>query len=259
LKYIGRHFSFINTAFYAFLEFDSQADRLRGFLDPFNRHMHLCVQNIQEGFTNGREAYTHNQEELTGGAFPDPVTDEDARVLLDQDMQDIILETAREISGYFSEAIEELQQALGCLPDIERELNSFVDGYSDRSRLINERSQSWVPSLVQDLFLGAIHPVTLEVSQVEALPQDLSTGSKLLTDLASFLDGIKLHFTLLSELDQSKMASMGVSTIEDLRRLYFDRLTSARYMLEMSRMTWDIHKAFAYGCEAVIQLRKSQK
>jgi hypothetical protein len=259
LTRIGQHFSFINTTLYAFLEFDPQADRLRGFLAPFNRHMHHCVKKIQDGLDYGRVTYTHTQEELTGGAFPDPIADEDARLLLDQEMQESILRNARKVAGYFSEAIEQLQQALKCLPDLERELNGFVDGYSERSRLINERSQSWVPSLVQDFFMGAIDPVTLEVSQVEALPQDLSTGSKLLTELANFLDRIKLHFTLLSEFEQSKMTTMGISTMEDLRRLYSDRLTSGQYMLEMSMVTFDIHRAFAYGSEAVAELQARSK
>lgn len=259
LASIGQHFSFINTTLCTFLEYDSQADRVRRFLAPFNKQMCRCVSSIQEGLTHGRITYTHNQAELTDDKFPDPVTDEHAQTLLDEYLQGLILANARKTAGYFADAAMSLREALNCLPDFERELLGFVDGYSERSRISNERSQSWVPFLVQDFFLGPVSPPTLDASQVEVLPQDLSTASKLLGELPNFFDRISEHFTRLSELKQSEIASLGYSSLGDLRRLYSDRLTCNKYILEMDTLTWEMDRAFAYGDPSVIKLRNRSK
>lgn len=108
--------------------------------------------------------------ELAGGEFPEPVTDEYARVLLDEDLQGRVLANARRTAGYFADAATYVREALKCFPDFERELLSFVGGYRQRSRITSEWSHSWVPSLVQEFFLDPVSPPILDASQVEAIP-----------------------------------------------------------------------------------------
>jgi hypothetical protein len=228
------------------------------FLVPFNRHMHLFVRATQETFVYGHTCYIHNQDELTGDAIPEVITGDHARALLDSGLQGRILENAREAAGYAAKAAEILRRdALQYLPELDRELSAFVEGYIERSRITNERSQSWVPSLIQDFFLGAITPVTFDVSQVEALPRDLKIGSGLLMELPVLFEELATHYTLLSKLSQSDMVSMGYSSTDDLRRLYSDRLTCARYISEMDRMTWSLDRAFASGFRNSTQDRKT--
>lgn len=123
-------------------------------------------------------------------------------------------------------------------PDIEEALRKYVDEYDYRHYTMQERSQSWIPSFLQDIIWGANDPTTWNISEVTVLPHDFNEGAKNLKKLPELLDRTQAHFKQLGELDMNRVDSLGYSTIQDLHRLYRDRLR-CHSLLRIMDDGWD--------------------
>lgn len=100
----------------------------------FNRAAYLFMSELDEASRHSREFYTHSFDEFCGKNLPTTITNAHVRILLDPDFQ------------YNSST-----QVIPLLPNVQEELMAFVEGYSEREHLIEERKESWLPIYVQPL------------------------------------------------------------------------------------------------------------
>jgi hypothetical protein len=188
---------------------------------------------------NGRSFYVYDEAEFKARNIPDIIDDEKAQRLLDPKFQS----NRKECASYAAMKLECARQALvqdvlPRLPDIGKALTEYVDGYSHRHCIMQERSRSWIPSGLQDIIWGVNDPTTRNISEVAVLPDDFDAGATNLKKLPEFLDRMQAHFEQLGELDMSQVGSLGYTTTQDLHRLYRDRL-QCHSLLRSLHDHWD--------------------
>jgi len=201
-------------------------------LGAFNIHAFKVVTNFSVALTNGRSFYVHDDAESI-------IDNEKAQRLLDPKFQS----RAKERAAYAAMKLEcahqlLVQEVLPRLPDIGKALKEYVDEYSHRHRIMLERSRSWIPSGLQDIIMGVNDPTTHNISEVIVLPDDFDAGAENLKKLPEFVSRMQAHFKQLSELDMNQVGSLGYTTIQDLHRLYRDRL-QCYSLLGIMRDQWD--------------------
>ncbi|KAG8808811.1 hypothetical protein FRC17_003765 [Serendipita sp. 399] len=245
---LGKHFGFIGVTIFTFLEEDRNAESLRAALRDFNKDGDAMVSEINDGFSSARSFYAHNHEEFSGKDIPTAITDGHTRTLLDPVFQKKSMRHAQTAATAWGHAAQILRtQLIPALPGIQQQLDDFVEDYSRRSYLTDQRKQSWLPYFVQDSLWGSIEPVRWNTHEVEALPQDCVDGGKLLIKLLGFLGRMQAHFLRISQLQFSDPASMGILTPESLRELYLDRVTCGTMLRSMDEKNAPIEKAFWHG------------
>ena len=236
---LGYNFKFINGTICSFLAEDTHADKLRALLEPFNLHAFEVANDFHEALKRGQWFYVHDKEEWKDPNISEIITDEKAQKLLDPEFQSIARERAMDAVAELESASQLLvREVLPRLPDIEKALKEYVDEYNYRHYIMQERSQSWIPSLLQDIIWGVNDPTTWNISEVTVLPDDFDAGAKNLKKLPDLFDRMRAHFKQLSELDINRVGLLGYTTIEDLHRLYRDRL-QCHCLLRIMDELWD--------------------
>jgi hypothetical protein len=236
---LAYNFNIINSTIRIFLSEDKHANELRALLEPFNQHAFRAAGNLGSGIMRGRWFYVHDDTELKDSNIPDIITDEKAQILLDPEFQRNAREFAMGAAALLESASQLLvREVLPRLPGIEKSLKEYVDEYNYRHYTMQERDQSWIPSVLQDIMWGTNDPTTWNISEVRELPDDFDTGAKNLKKLPELLDRMRAHFKQLSELELDQVGSLGHSTIHDLHRLYRDRL-QCQALLGIMWDRWD--------------------
>jgi hypothetical protein len=230
---------FINETIGELLEDDNGADRLRSFLRPFNNHMFNVNFAFSETLLRARFYYAHTHEEIEGKSAPEKITPLQAQRLLDPAFQKTRIKDARCALTQLDIAIRGIQEdCLHRLPKIGQELNLFISEYAVRHRIMQERSQSWLPSIALDAIWGKHDPPTLSLEEVQGLLKNFQLGSKGLRQLIPLFVRMRAHLSRLSELDPTQMNVLGYTTVDDLVRLYRDRLTCHNILRDMD-YAWD--------------------
>jgi hypothetical protein len=236
---LAYNFNIINSTIRIFLSEDQHANELRALLEPFNQHAFRAAGNLGSGIMRGRWFYVHDDAELKDSTIPDIITNEKAQILLDSESQRNARKFAMEAAAQLESASRLLvREVLPHLPGIEKSLKEYVDEYNYRHYTMQERSQSWIPSALQDIIWGTNDPTTWNILEVSVLPEDFDAGAKNLRKLPELLDRMQAHFKQLGELDMSQVGSLGYSTIHDLHRLYQDRL-QCHSLLRIMYDRWD--------------------
>ncbi|PVG03110.1 hypothetical protein CPB86DRAFT_426979 [Serendipita vermifera] len=241
LSELGPAFMNIDFSLHLDMERDNHADKLRSLLLPFNWYMNFVTCKLADVMDNAiifyGEPYIENREKTPVKEF----REQSVRVSFD-----VILREARiygqEIVAALEEAIPALKDhALSLLPEIEKELGAYVDGYKDRYYITERRSRSWVPFAIQDFIWGSVEPATKDISQIEILPDELSRGITHLQELPEFLEDLRHHFTHLTSLTREDYVSLGYLSAEGFTRLCTDRRRCCYFFLEMS----DVVRSFS--------------
>jgi hypothetical protein len=236
---LAYNFSFINRTICIFLSKDTHADALRALLEPFNLHTFHVANDFHTALARGQWFYAHNHGESKDPDLPDSISDEKAQRLLDPEFQSNAREYAMFAAAELESASQVLErEVLPCLPYIEEALKKYVDEYNSRHSIMQERSRSWVHSVLQDIIWGANDPTTWNIAEVIVLPDDFVAGAKNLKKLPELFDGMIAHFKQLGELEMSRVSSLGYTTIQDLHRLARDRL-QCRALLQIMDNLWD--------------------
>lgn len=236
---LSYNFGSINRTICTFLEEDWRADELRALLEPFNRHAFQFAGDFAHILGMGRTFYTHSNEEYQHPNIPTITTKEQVQILVDPQFQRRAVYLAQQIVSLLESASNLLkEQILPHLPGIEYALREYVEEYCERNRIMEERSQSWIPSIVQDIIWGPNDPTTWDISEVEILPQDFDKGTNNLKKLPDFLNRLQAHFLQLSDPEAVRVAAQSYTGGQDLHQLYRQRLECAALFLEMDNL-WD--------------------
>jgi hypothetical protein len=231
-----------------FLKRDPNAAALRGFLVAFNAQMRKVTSHLDSAVSSARFYYTHNHEEFAGRDLVPEITEAHVQKLLDPNFQGYAIRYARGASLEFQAAAKALREnALPHLPSLSKELDSFVGDFCDRYHKLQERATSWVPSILWDIAQGSVSPTTLNIAEVELLPQDIRTVGALLDQFPPLLDEMSIHFLRLSELTPAELESNGYSTMTDLKHLYSTRMECAKLLREIDNSTDSMSLAFVTG------------
>jgi hypothetical protein len=167
-------------------------------------------------------------------AFNQPVTQERIARLLSPDYQSRALDLIEDVIGFCEKLSESLQkEVMPSVSDVVDELNSFVEEYIDRDEQMQARALLWLPNLVLDYLWGPCDPVTLPVAQIKPLPDDFAASIQALKRIPSFLENLRLHFQRLRDVSKTGIKSLGYSSVEDVERLYKDRLICVQYAIMM--------------------------
>ncbi|KAG8774098.1 hypothetical protein FRC20_002405 [Serendipita sp. 405] len=245
---LGKHFGFIGSTIFTFLEEDRHAETLRTTLKAFNEHGDAMTSKMGDAFSSSRSFYVHNHGQFSGQDTPTQITDDHVQILFDPAFQRKVMGHAQAAATAWGDAAHILRtNMIPSLPLVQRELDTFVEDYDMRNRINEQRRQSWLPYFVQDSLWGSIEPVRWNVKEVEALPQDCVTGGKLLIRLLGFLGRMQAHFLRMSQLQFADFPEMGISTSYSLRGLYSSRLECAAMLRNMDLMNSTIEKAFWHG------------
>lgn len=246
---LGPPFYALNMGIRVDLLSDMNASQLRTTLMKFNTPMKAASEEMREAFISGRHFYIHNLDQLIPTQNqPGPATKEQVNKLLEPDFQGKIIKRARDAAAQAAKASKIIrEEVLPVLPQLEYDLQNYVDNYLSRVSMTEDRQKSWVPMFMQNLLAGSISPTPWETEKVRELPQLLSTGSILLRKLPAFLDNFQLHFRRLSELQTQQISDLGYRTFDDLTRLYEDRLKCNRVLAAMDNSWYSAVKAFGAG------------
>ncbi|KAG8834751.1 hypothetical protein FRC17_007257 [Serendipita sp. 399] len=242
---LGKHFGFIGATVFTYMREDSHAEALRAVLATFNEHGRKMVDELNEGFDCSRSFYSHRHLEYSGEDIPVEITDEHIQKLMDPNYQKRVMILARKAATAWGNAATIVRSKLiPLLPQLQRELDAFVDDYDLRHHILEEREQSVIPYFVQNWLWGAVEPVRWNKEEVELLPQDCSSGGKLLERLVGFLDRMEAHFLRLSQLELSKLAASSYSSLSSIRDLYATRVACLVILTRMDDMIMPIERAF---------------
>ncbi|PVG01813.1 hypothetical protein CPB86DRAFT_781175 [Serendipita vermifera] len=247
---LGHKFYIINDVVSKRLPKDAYTERFRSTLEEFRGYMYLFCNRIAHVFVQLSAFYSHKGAEIHHNRFPQTITDEDVAKLLDPVFQrDAFRATKRAILS-LDVAIELIDKEIfPRLPDVERELKAFVDGYLERHRLYQQEVNSWSPrKLFRDLIFGPKPLVSWKVSEVRDLPSDFTAAVAILKLLPPFLERTRLHVFQLSQLGSSHVVR-STYVVKDLHWLYVERI-KCRQILNTIGSHWDIvHRAFYTGAK----------
>ena len=213
----------------------------------------LARRNSKPLDAYGREFYANSIEEYEGH-FPEVITEALVHKLLDPSAY------LRQVIPSIKDTITSLEKAIGILqaevipqiPDVQRELERYVEGYKKRHLQIQARDQSWVPNFVQDAIWGKVDPIYWNPEEVEVLPVDGVAGGELLRQVPTFLEHMQAHFSQLSQWDLSDLPHFGYSTMEDFKRLYAVRVECSDALLRMHEMQDTIQQPFLRGAPRLL-------
>ncbi|CAG8768775.1 674_t:CDS:2, partial [Acaulospora colombiana] len=96
------------------------------------------------------------------------------------------------------EAIPALKDhTLTLLPEVQRELVEYVDGYEARYYTTQRRYQSWVPLSIQDFIWGSVEPAPEDISCMKSLLEEFDGSIQYLQRLPIILEELRDHFKSL--------------------------------------------------------------
>ncbi|PVF95582.1 hypothetical protein CPB86DRAFT_738569 [Serendipita vermifera] len=231
------------------LDEDEHSLNLRAALEPLNGHMYLLNELMEFCIEKFEVYYTHSFTKFCQKGLPNTITDEQVAVLLDSAFQ-------REIRQQLEEAIELIdisinilnEEVVPRLPQIERELAAFVEDYTKRYRMYEQRSRSWSFGRVKDILFGpSTFPCEWKVDEVQGFPGILAPARASVERLGPFLERLRLHLLRLSQLKPSELPGLGYSNMEDFRRLYMDRLKGKGIFYSMTGQWYLIGKGLWDG------------
>jgi len=249
LSALGPYFFALNTGVRFELMDDPRADHLRATLMKFNMPMNAASKAIRFSFVSARCFYIHNSDEVAlTKEGPGTITKEMVTKLLEPNFQAEIIRYAIDAATAAAKAAKIIREkVIPCLPRLEEDLEEYVDDYESRVTAIEERQKSWVPSVVQDVLWGSIASTPWSLKEVQELPNGISEANNLLRQLPAFLDNLELHFQRLSELDSQQILDLGYTNVNDLTRLYQDRLLCNRALGHMVDSWFSAISAFSVG------------
>lgn len=151
---------------------------------------------------------------------------EPALIFLDAEFQAGLIDYAHQASSHFGTAAQIIREkVLPLFPDLTDKLGTFIDECSTQKRITETREKSWIPSLVQDLVWGKDDKITWNISDLEALLEDIRVGETFLHKLPVMLESLSAHFLQLSKLKGRDLDAMGYASLDALRSLLKDRTT----------------------------------
>jgi hypothetical protein len=249
LSFLGPHFYALNIGVRVDLMDDPHADHLRATLKKFNTPMSSASREMRLSFSSARHFYIHNSSELTPTKEgPGTITKEMASKLLEPHFQAKIVRCAIDAATRAAKAAKIIREkVIPFLPQLEEDLEDYVEDYEWRVTAIEERQKSWLPSVVQNVLWGSIASTPWGLKEVQKLLTGVSEGSNLLRQLPAFLDNLELHCQRLSELDDQKIFDLGYTNVNDLTRLYRDRLLCNQALAHMTNSWFSAMSAFSIG------------
>lgn len=256
----GSNFSFINTTVCGFLEKDQHAAELRSILEPFNGHMYVACFEFSEVMSYLRHFYVHNSDEFLSEKLPDSITEEQATIFFTPAFRTRCAEFLESALSSLQNVVQIMEnEIIPRLPFLEKALDDYVEECIERDEIEQERSQSWIPTMIQDVLWGKNDALRWNISEIKALPNDLVVGGGVLRKLPEFLGRLRGLILQLSQLDSNRLAQLGYTTTDDLRRLYMDRLICHRILDEMEQ-AWYLQgwKPFYIGLDYAEQFLDHQ-
>jgi hypothetical protein len=252
LSFLGPHFYTLNTGVRYELVDDPHADDLRTTVKKFSILMDAVMEEMRDSFHSARRFYIHNSSErIPTKEGPGAITKEMVSKLLEPYFQANMVKYANDAATRAAKAAKIIREkVIPFMPELEEDLEDYVEDYESRVTAIQERQKSWVPSVVQDVLWGSIVSTPWSLEEVQKLPKCVSEANNLLRQLPAFLDNLELHFRRLSELDSKQISDLGYTNINELTRLYKDRLLCNQVLAHM-RNSWfsAIFRAFSIGAK----------
>ncbi|PVF91928.1 hypothetical protein CPB86DRAFT_259664 [Serendipita vermifera] len=249
LSDIGPNFMAIHLTLriHSMMKEDECANVLRSRLLGFGWYMEAAMYKVLFAMPNAIEYYRDTIPRTKRGNPKNTLPKKVVPAAFRKNIQTSYMEEcAQEAIAALEEAIVILKDhALPLLPKIERELNSYVDTYKERYHITQKRSQSWVPSALQDLMWGSIEPATKDPSQVEVLSERLDRGITRLQRLPQFLGDLKEHFQRLAILTRTEYEVLGYLSTEGIARLYVERRRCSSLFMEKNLVAGKLYKSFA--------------
>jgi hypothetical protein len=251
LSVLGPHFYTLNMGVRYELVDDPHAGDLRATVKKFNMPMDAATEEMQLSFISAQRFYIHNSSELIPTEEgPGAITKEMVSKLLEPDFQANLVISAIEAATRAAKAAKIIREkVIPFMPQLEEDLEDYVEDYESRVMAIQERQKSWVPSVVQDVLWGSIVSTPWSLEEVQKLPRSVSEANNLLRQLPAFLDNLELHCRRLSELDSQQIFDQGYTNVNDLTRLYKDRLLCNQALDHMGNSWFSAIRAFSIGAK----------
>ncbi|KIM20077.1 hypothetical protein M408DRAFT_30684 [Serendipita vermifera MAFF 305830] len=236
---LGPHFYTFGEGVRVWLRDDPNVERLQGTLRKLNVPMNLAAREIESCFISARLYYIHRSDEMappTDGFGQ--VTEEQVAKLLNPQFQEMVIRHARKAAIQAAKAAKIIrEEVMPIFPQLEYDLECYVDNYVGRIYVNQMRQESMVPLLLHNLLFGAIPPTPWSEKQVRDLPRYLQLGKDLLHQLPAFLDNFELHCQRLLKIRPQQFVDLGYTTFDDATRLYQDRLKCNQALAHMG-LSW---------------------
>ncbi|KIM28954.1 hypothetical protein M408DRAFT_329005 [Serendipita vermifera MAFF 305830] len=150
----------------------------------------------------------------------------------------MVLDHARTAADQAAKAAKIIrEEVMPVLPQLEHDLEDYVESYLARVSMNKQRQESLVPLIIQNALFGTIAPTPWSEEQVKDLPGHLRLGKDLFNQLPAFLDNFEVHCRRLLGIQPKQLADLGYVTFDDAARLYQDRLKCNQALAHMG-LSW---------------------